>query len=66
MNHSCSIMVPTSEFQSRGRSPARANDVLEDDTWTIYSDADSVSSCSTDWSAHVFPIRARQEHAPVL
>jgi len=59
-------MIPTQDFLSRGRSPARANDVLDDDNWTIYSDTESVSSCSTDLSVHVFPIGARQDHAPVL
>ena len=58
-------MVPPQDSTSRGRSPSRATEVLEDDDWTQYSDAESVSSSST-MSYDFFPIRARQDHAPVL
>ena len=50
---------------SRGRSPSRATENRDDDDWTVYSDAESVSSSST-MSYDFFPVRARQEHAPVL
>ncbi|KAH6641063.1 hypothetical protein F5144DRAFT_599726 [Chaetomium tenue] len=42
-------MVPT----DRGRRPLRGNDSLDDDDWTFYSDAESISSCST-LSYHYF------------
>ena len=57
-----SAMVPT---QDRGRSPLRGNNVLDDDDWTVYSDAESVSSYSTV-SDNYFSMQDRQDHAPVL
>jgi Wiskott-Aldrich syndrome protein len=56
-------MVPTSP--DRGRSPLRGNGVLDDDDWTVYSDAESVSSYSTV-SDNYFSMQDRQDHAPVL
>lgn len=58
-------MVPLQDSMSRGRSPSRATDILEDDDWDQYSDAESVSSSST-MSYDFFPDHARQDHAPVL
>ncbi|KAK4040846.1 hypothetical protein C8A01DRAFT_45868 [Parachaetomium inaequale] len=55
-------MVPT---QDRGRSPLRGNDVPDDDDWTVYSDAESVSSYSTV-SDNYFSMQDRQDHAPVF
>ncbi|EAQ86366.1 hypothetical protein CHGG_07619 [Chaetomium globosum CBS 148.51] len=37
----------------RGRRPLRGNDSVDDDDWTVYSDAESISSCST-LSYHYF------------
>ena len=58
-------MVLPQDSRSRGRSPSRSSEIPDDDDWTVYSDAESVSSCST-MSYDFFPVRARQEHAPVL
>lgn len=55
----------THDTMSRGRSPARVDDIPDDDDWTVYSDTESVSSCSTV-SYDFLPIRNRQERAPTL
>ncbi|KAH6850647.1 hypothetical protein B0I37DRAFT_118390 [Chaetomium sp. MPI-CAGE-AT-0009] len=50
----------------RGRRPLRGNDRLDDDDdWTCYSDAESISSCST-LSYHYFQTPDRQDQIPVF
>lgn len=56
-----SIMVQT----DRGRRPLRGNDSVDDDDWTVYSDAESISSCST-LSYHYFQTPDGGDQPPLL
>ncbi|SPQ21540.1 9689f04a-9b22-4d14-b8c3-a76173800c3e [Thermothielavioides terrestris] len=55
-------MVPTQDTSSRGRSPARGNNTVDDDDWSGYSDSESIASFST--VSYDFPTMDRQECAP--
>ena len=57
-------MVPVQDTPARGRSPSRADDDLDDDDWTVYSDNESIASGSTAPSN--FHVEDTQEFAPVL
>ncbi|KAK4239398.1 hypothetical protein C8A03DRAFT_32569 [Achaetomium macrosporum] len=58
-------MVPTLDTASRGRRPARTSVSMDDDNWTVLSDAESISSCSTA-SYDFSRIPGRQSCAPVF
>ncbi|GAB1314496.1 hypothetical protein MFIFM68171_04706 [Madurella fahalii] len=58
-------MVPMHGHRARGRRPAPAPDLSDDDDWTVYSDTESIFSRSTA-SDDSFSSSIREDTAPVL